>query len=304
MNKRAWTWVDSPAKLRNAARDIQTSSILCIDTEYDSFRYFHDKLCLIQIKAEKRSYLFDPLNDTDLSFMTDPFNNMTVLKVLHAGDNDIRLLNRDYGFTFRNVFDTHRAAAILGCHYLSLATLIKQYLNVDLKKKKKIQRSQWDIRPLTEEQLLYAFLDTAYLKPLYEKLAAEIRSRGLEKEASRAFVEITSATWQEKTFDVRGHKRIKAYPLLTASQKKRLQRLYCWRFQKARTLNRAIFMILSELDLVSLARMETLTPDGLKNEGGLSAERVARFGDEILQMMKDPGELHDEQAPPSPNVRD
>ena len=264
---------------------MQTSSILCIDTEYDSFRYFHDKLCLIQIKSDKKSYLFDPLNDIDISFLAKPFADPAMLKVLHAGDNDIRLLKRDYGFAFSHVFDTHRAATILGCHYLSLSTLIKQYLDIDLDKKKKVQRSQWDIRPLSEEQLQYAVLDTAYLKPLYEKLAAEIRARGLEKEAAHAFAEITTVNWQEKVFDVQGHKRIKAYPLLTAVQKKRLQRLYRWRFQKARELNRAIFMILSEQDLVNLARMETITPAGLKSEGGFSAERVARFGEEILSVI-------------------
>jgi ribonuclease D len=277
--------VDTTVKRRQAEKDMQTSSILCIDTEYDSFRYFHDKLCLIQIKAEEKSYLFDPLNGVDLSFLAEPFADPAMLKVLHAGDNDIRLLKRDYGFAFSNVFDTHRAAAILGCHYLSLSTLIKQFLDIDLEKKKKIQRSQWDIRPLSEEQLRYAVLDTAYLKPLYEKLAAEIRTRGLEKEAAHAFAEITTATWQEKVFDVRGHTRIKAYPILTAAQKKRIQRLYRWRFQKARELNRAIFMILSEQDLVNLVRMETLTPAGLKNEGGFSAERAARFGEEILSVM-------------------
>ena len=277
--------MDTTVKRRQAEKDMQTSSILCIDTEYDSFRYFHDKLCLIQIKAEEKSYLFDPLNGVDLSFLAEPFADPAMLKVLHAGDNDIRLLNRDYGFAFSNVFDTHRAAAILGCHYLSLSTLIKQFLDIDLEKKKKIQRSQWDIRPLSEEQLRYAVLDTAYLKPLYDKLAAEIRTRGLEKEAAHAFAEITTATWQEKVFDVRGHTRIKAYPILTAAQKKRIQRLYRWRFQKARELNRAIFMILSEQDLVNLVRMETLTPAGLKNEGGFSAERAARFGEEILSVM-------------------
>ena len=285
MNKHPWTWVDTAAKRRSAENDLQTSSIVCIDTEYDSFRYFHDKLCLIQIRAEKRSYLFDPLNGMDVSFLSAPFADPAILKILHAGDNDIRLLKRDYGFKFTHVFDTHRAAAVLGCHYLSLATLIHEYLDIDLEKKKKVQRSQWDNRPLTEEQIRYAVLDTAYLKPLYEKLADQIRSRGLEREAAHAFEEIIEATWQEKTFDVRGHKRIHAYPLMTPIQKKRLQRLYRWRFQKARELNRAVFMVLSEQDLVNLARMETLAPEGLKAECGFSTERTARFGKEILDIL-------------------
>jgi len=108
LNKRQWTWVDTLVKRRYAEKEIKASPVLCIDTEYDSFRYFRDKLCLIQIKAEKRTYLFDPLNDLDISFLAEPFANSAILKILHAGDNDIRLLKRDYGFAFKNIFDTHR----------------------------------------------------------------------------------------------------------------------------------------------------------------------------------------------------
>lgn len=286
MNKRQWTWVDTLVKRRHAEKEIKASPVLCIDTEYDSFRYFRDKLCLIQIKAEKRTYLFDPLNDMDISFLADPFANSAILKILHAGDNDIRLLKRDYGFAFKNIFDTHRAAAILGCHYLSLSTLIGQHLGIDLEKKKKIQRSQWDKRPLSEEQLQYAVLDTAYLKPLYEKLVAEIYTKGLGKEALRAFADIAAVTWQEKMLDIQGHKKIKPYAFLSADQKKSLKLLWSWRFQKARNLNRAIFMILSDQELVNLTKIENLTRTGLKTEGALSTERAARFGEEILNLLK------------------
>lgn len=286
MNKRQWTWVDTPVKRRYAEKEIKASPVLCIDTEYDSFRYFRDKLCLIQIKAEKRTYLFDPLNGMDISFLAEPFANSAILKILHAGDNDIRLLKRDYGFTFKNIFDTHRAAAILGCHYLSLSTLIGQHLGIDLEKKKKIQRSQWDKRPLSEEQLQYAVLDTAYLRPLYEKLVAEIYAKGLGKEALRAFADIVAVTWQEKTLDIQGYKKIKPYAFLSADQKKSLKSLWNWRFQKARDLNRAIFMILSDQELVNLTKIENLTRTGLKTEGALSTERAARFGEEILHLLK------------------
>jgi ribonuclease D len=286
LNKRQWTWVDTLVKRRYAEKEIKASPVLCIDTEYDSFRYFRDKLCLIQIKAEKRTYLFDPLNDLDISFLAEPFANSAILKILHAGDNDIRLLKRDYGFAFKNIFDTHRAAAILGCHYLSLSTLIGQYLGIDLEKKKKIQRSQWDKRPLSEEQLQYAVLDTAYLRPLYEKLVAEIYAKGLGKEALRAFADIAAVTWQEKTLDIQAHKKIKPYAFLSADQKKSLKLLWNWRFQKARDLNRAIFMILSDQELVHLTKIENLTRTGLKTEGALSTERAARFGEEILNLLK------------------
>jgi ribonuclease D len=286
LDKGPWTWVDSPLKGRSAARDIEASAVLCIDTEYDSFRYFRDKLCLIQIKAARRTYLFDPFNGTDISFLAGPFAHPGVVKVLHAGDNDIRLLKRDYGFGFKNVFDTHRAAAVLGCRFLSLSTLIAQHLGVDLVKKKKIQRSQWDKRPLTEEQLRYAVLDTAYLTPLYDKLSADLRGLGLEKQARRAFADVAAGTWQEKTLDVQGHRKIKAYAFLESDQKTALKRLYRWRFQKARDTNRAVFMILSDQELVNLACVADPSRITLKKEGGLSAEKADRYSEEIIRALR------------------
>ncbi len=286
LDQRPWIWVDSPLERQSAAKDIEASTVLCIDTEYDSFRCFRDKLCLIQIRAAKRTYLFDPLNGTDLSFLAGPLSHPAVVKVLHAGDNDIRLLKRDYGFRFANVFDTHRAAALLGCRYLSLSTLIAEHLGVELVKSKKIQRSQWDHRPLTEQQLRYAVLDTAYLAPLYEKLSADIDSRGLERQALRAFADVAAGTWQEKTLDVRGHRKVDRYAFLDADQKQALKRLYRWRFQKARETNRAIFMILSDPDLFNLARVGNPTFSALKKEGGLSTEKAARYGEEIIGALR------------------
>ncbi|MEA3470263.1 MAG: ribonuclease D, partial [Thermodesulfobacteriota bacterium] len=167
---RKWIWVDCKKKIERARDDIGRLPILCIDTEYDSFRYFREKLCLIQISAGSKTYLFDPLDSLDFTFLGNVFYSSKALKIMHASDNDIRLLNRDYGFEFRNIFDTHRAASILGSDYLSLPAIIHEYLGVEMKKTKSIQRSRWDIRPLTEAQISYAVQDTNYLMDLYTKL--------------------------------------------------------------------------------------------------------------------------------------
>ena len=103
-----------------------------------------------------------------------------IVKILHAADNDIRLLKRDYKFNFKNIFDTHRAALLLGFQQLSLEKMIKEFVGVDLKKNKKIQRSRWDNRPLTEEQLEYAAQDVIYLPALYKKQSAELDLKDLK----------------------------------------------------------------------------------------------------------------------------
>jgi len=277
-----WVWIDTQSKMDEAKEDIGSSSIICVDTEYDSFRYFREVLCLIQIEAEMRTYLFDPLGNLDFSFLGEIFSNPAILKVMHAGDNDIRILKRDYDFEFRNVFDTHRAASILGCHYLSLSALIGVYLGIDLKKDKKMQRSKWETRPLTEEQLHYAVEDTAYLKDLYRKLEYEVAREGLKKKAAKAFENVASVTWNEKSFNYRGYKNIKGYHLLTEQQKIYLKNIYHWRFQKAKETNTARFRIMTDQVLVELAKAEASSLEMLKKAGVLSPEKISLYGREII----------------------
>jgi len=133
----SWMWVDSEAKVEEAREDLDRSSLISLDTEYDSMHYFREKLCLVQVRASKRTYVFDPFNGIDLQFLRPYFADPRLLKVTHAGDNDIRILKRDYGFEFRNIFDTHRAAHMLGSQYLALSSIIEQYLGVEIEENQK-----------------------------------------------------------------------------------------------------------------------------------------------------------------------
>ncbi len=284
---RQWVWIDTKTRMNEAKERIGDSSIVCVDTEYDSFRYFREVLCLIQIDARGRTYLFDPLGELDFSFLGAIFEDPAVLKIMHAGDNDIRLLKRDYGFEFNNIFDTHQAASILGCHNLSLSTLISQYLGVELKKDKKMQRSKWETRPLTEEQMRYAAEDTAHLSALYRSLEAEIQLRGLAKKAARAFDKIAAVTWSEKLFNPRACKGIKGYDSLSAQQKHYLLNLYRWRFQKAKKTNMARFRILPDQTLIDLARSETSSMEMLRETEILSPEKIRLYGREIIETITD-----------------
>ena len=278
-----WTLVDAPAPLAEAETAIRNEVIVALDTEYDSFRCFHDKLCLIQVQTAEHTWLIDPLAGLDLAFLGDILNDPNILKIFHAGDNDIRILKRDFAFAFRNIFDTHRAASLLGCRHLSLATLLDSYLGVVLVKK--MQRSRWDLRPLTEEQLDYAALDTAHLFDLYKRLAGELREKGREAEAQRIFAGMTEVVWREKTLDTLAHRKAPGYGQLTAEQKDRLRRLFRWRFEKGQTLDRAPFMILNDRQLVDLAKLEASPLGAAAVAAVLSPEAARRFGHELLTLL-------------------
>jgi ribonuclease D len=282
--KHPWTFVNTPAQLKMAEETIRMSDIICIDTEYDSFRYFRDKLCLIQIQTGEKTWLIDPLADLDLSFLGNVLNDRKILKIFHAGDNDIRILKRDFAFAFRNIFDTHRAASLLGYRQLALGRLLEDFLGVTLEKK--MQRSRWDLRPLTDEQLDYAALDTAHLFDLYLKLDRELIEKKLEKEALPVFSGMTEVIWQPKILDRLAHSRLSGYGTLTPEQKEHLRRLFRWRFEKARETDRALFMLLTDQQLIALSRLDTVSLDAMNGQGILSPEKIHRFGPELLDLLR------------------
>lgn len=264
---------------QRAAEYLRQASILGIDTEYDSFRYFREKLCLIQIYTPTMTYVLDATADLDLSFLAKPFKSKSVVKILHAADNDIRLLKRDYGFEFQNIFDTHRAAMLLGFRQLSLDKMIKEFLGVELKKSKKMQRSRWDHRPLTDEQLEYAVQDVTLLPALYEKQRASLHEQGLEGAAREAFAKIAAASWQERVFDRRGYSKVKGYYALTREQKELLKKLYVWRFEQAKEVNCAVFMFLPDDTLAELVQNKGSLQDIL------SPEKYRRYGSDLERII-------------------
>ncbi len=284
-----WVWVDSEEKRQEAGRDVASAPWIALDTEYDSFRYFRDKLCLVQVKTPQMTYLLDPLDGHPPDYLARPFASRQTLKVFHAGDNDIRLLNRDYGFTFKNVFDTYRAATLLGYPNLSLASLVEDCLGIPFPKRKKVQRSNWDMRPLTEEQLSYAAEDTLHLLPLYRQLEAEIRERGLEQEALHSFREIAAARWHERPFRPEGYRRVQGVWELAPPERERLKRIYTWRWWKAKQIDRSPFMLLSSEEMLGLARMKGDSPESLRRSGILSPERMARFGPDLARALREAG---------------
>ena len=130
--------------------------------------------------------------------------------------------------------------------------MINHFLNVDLKKSKKMQRSRWDNRPLTDEQMQYAVEDVKYLPALYKEQLTQLKKNSLEEKAQDAFTKIAASNWQEKKIDRRGHAKIAGYYSLSQQQKELLKKLYAWRFQRAKDENRAIFMFLPDKVLLDI----------------------------------------------------
>jgi ribonuclease D len=162
-----------------------------------------------------------------------------------------------------------------------------EYLGVDMKKAKKMQRSCWENRPLSEEQIRYAVRDTMYLSDLYLKLKSDIAQKGLEAEAQKAFGEMCAVEWREKIFDSGGYLKIKGAGDMDMRQMRRLRKLFGWRFKKAKEINMARFMVLSDHDMINLAESGIDSAESLERAGVLSSGKMKKFGGEIVDILKE-----------------
>src|SRR5256885_16560992 len=107
-------WIDQQPQLDRALERVAESRVVAVDTEADSLHSYFDKVCLIQISIPGEDMIIDPLKKLDLSAFGAIFGDPAITKILHGADYDLRILNRDFGFTIANVIDTMICAQFLG----------------------------------------------------------------------------------------------------------------------------------------------------------------------------------------------
>jgi ribonuclease D len=279
------TVIGSSSELYELVQELEQAQYLAIDTESNSFHAYYERICLIQISTTERDYIIDPLALKSIQPLKSLLANPRIEKIFHAASNDVSGLRRDFRFDINNLFDTALACKMLGYKQLGLAAVLEQYFGVQLNKK--WQRHNWSKRPLTDEQINYARLDTHYLIPLRRLLANELNAGELWEQAQEIFHKACSQESQERMFQPDGFLRISGARSLDALGKSILQALYIYREQEARRRDRAPFRIFSNEALVRLAGHRPLNVKEFARVKGLPRfYRRGRAAYEILEIIR------------------
>jgi ribonuclease D len=253
-------WIRTADQLDDLVDDLGGCRALGLDTEADSLHHYTEKVCLIQLTAfGGASWLVDPLALRDLSPLGQILADESVLKVVHGGDNDVSSLRRDFGFTFRTMFDTSIAARLLGETELGLQALVRNELAVELSKGS--QRDDWSKRPLTAKQEDYALADVAHLMALAAGLTRRLATAGRTEWAREEFAALASLPPAEKRTGPDEFRRIKGSAKLPRRQQAVLRELYLWREQRAAAADRPPFKIVGPEILLALAERVPATLD-------------------------------------------
>jgi ribonuclease D len=289
-------WIDTAGSLDNLIKVLKHETVIAVDTESDSLYSYFEKVCLIQFSTTDADYLLDPLN-VDISGLAAFFANRSIQKIFHAAEYDFLSLKRDYGFSFANLFDTMLAARILGWARYGLASLLKEHFGVNLDKR--FQRYNWGRRPLSEEALNYAHLDTHFLIALRDIQLKELEQENRLREATEAFGRVTQVEPTPKVFNPDDFWRIKSCKDLTPPQQAIVKELFIFRDRLARKLDRPPFKVMNDSVLVELAKSPPSGQADLFQTKGLGNKVVAYNGEGILKAIEEGQAARPPQQPPN-----
>lgn len=155
------------------------ADFVAVDTEFMRENTYWPELCLVQIADTHEAAAIDPLADgIDLTPLYDLLvNNEDVLKVFHAGGQDVEIIFNATGRTPHPIFDTQIAMmAISQSEQIGYSNLVESWLNLTIDKGARF--TDWSRRPLTERQIDYAIGDVTHLSKIFPKILKRLMKTG------------------------------------------------------------------------------------------------------------------------------
>jgi ribonuclease D len=273
-------YIDTPEALSAYCEQISGCEWMCIDTEFLRERTYFPKLCLLQIATERVIACIDPLALQDMSALMEIIYDTSVLKILHAGRQDLEIFLQLNGSLPSPIFDTQLAAALLcDSEQIGYANLVQQLIGVQLKKDH--TRTDWTRRPLNSGQLEYAADDVRYLREMYQMqrdtLVAQNKLDWLDDDFA-SLIDTNTYQLDPQTLWT----RVKHHRKLKGKQLAILRELAAWREQRAIKQDRPRKWIIKDEPLLEIARFMPDSLDSLAKIRDIEDGHLKNIGKELL----------------------
>ncbi|QNM83607.1 ribonuclease D [Sphingomonas sabuli] len=262
--------ITQTAPLTELVERLSKHPFVAVDTEFMRENSYWPELCLIQIASTEEAAAIDPLAEgLDLTPLLDLLvDNPEVLKVFHAGSQDLEIIHNLTGKVPVPLFDTQVAAMALGHgEQVGYSNLIESMLGHSLDKGARF--TDWSRRPLDKRQIDYAIADVTHLSKVFPRLLEKLKKTGrggwLDEEMERLSDTSSFAFPPEDAW-----KRLRL-PSRNPAVLGRLKALAGWRETEARTKNIPRGRIVKDDTLVELAAHPPKKQDDLGKVRGLSA---------------------------------
>ena len=274
------------------------SAFVAVDTEFMRENTYWPDLCLFQIANGEEAAPIDPKAEgIDLTPLLNLLvNNEHVIKVFHAGGQDIEIIFNLTGGTPHPLFDTQIAAMALGLgEQIGYSNLCESLLGKSLDKGARF--TDWARRPLDKRQIDYAIGDVTHLAVLFPKMLERLRKTGrgawLDQEMERIadpanYINDPALAWKRVRIQSRKPEVLG-----------RLKALAAWRELEARSKNLPRGRIMKDETLADVALHPPAGQEALGQVRGLSPSwRTNDIGARLIEALANSDPLSSFELPP------
>lgn len=289
--------ITDTATLADLCARLAEAPFVCVDTEFMRENTYWPELCLVQIGNEEEAAAIDPLADgMDLSPLLDLLtDNEDVLKVFHAGGQDVEIIFNLTGKTPHPIFDTQIAMmAVSQSEQIGYANLVESWLGKTVDKGARF--TDWSRRPLSDRQIEYAIGDVTYLATIFPRILKKLRKtdRGvwLDAEMERLGDPANYQVQPDQAWQ-----RLRA-PSRNAAVLGRMKALAAWRETEAQDKNIPRGRIMRDETLADIAGHPPKAQAELAKVRGLSQGwRDNEIGRRLMAVLEQAEPLSKEEMP-------
>jgi ribonuclease D len=292
--------ITTTEELADLCTRLAQGDFACVDTEFMRENTYYPMLCLVQLGNEEEAAAVDPLADgIDLAPMLELFcDNENVLKVFHAGGQDVEIIYNLTGRTPHPIFDTQIAMmAVSQSEQIGYANLVESWMGKQIDKGARF--TDWSRRPLTERQIEYAIGDVTYLAKIFPRLLKKLIKSGRGHWLDAEMEKLADPANYANDLDQAWH-RIRP-PSRSPAVLGRLKALAAWREGEAQAKDIPRGRIMRDETIADLASHPPKAQAELAKVRGLSnAWKDNDIGKRLMKVLAKAGPLPNDELPEKP----
>ncbi len=266
-------YVTDTESLSALIEQLRTAPGVAIDTEFMREKTYFARLCLIQLASDDITAIVDPLAIEDLSPLKALLIDPRVVKIFHAGSQDLEIFYRLFGVATAPIFDSQVAATLAGFpQQVGYGALVKEVMGVTLDKGDTY--TDWAKRPLSETQIEYALNDVRYLPEIRRRLLAEMEREGRIEWLAADFARLEDpATYTVVPGEL--WRRVKRISSLNRRQLAVAREVAAWREREAQRRDVPKRWVIGDESIIEISRRTPKSGDELYTIRGV-ADKVGR----------------------------
>jgi len=279
-----FSYITNQESLHQLCEKIAAQKLVAFDTEFVAEDSYRPELCLVQVAIDDEIAIIDPYVCADLSPFWNALIDPEVTVIVHAGREETLFCYRATKQLIPKLFDIQIAAAFLGFEYpASYGNLVHRFTGLVLDKEE--TRSDWRIRPLSNQQLQYAAQDVRDLPRLFRTLSQQLvkldRLAWLEEETRRRQEELGEFETNENWY------RISGIQALSGNSLAIVRGLWNWRDTKAKERDVPPRKILRDDLLIELARRGTSDVRRMTSLRGMEHRHTKQYMPELAKAIEE-----------------